>query len=466
MDTSIPVDVVRRDLFPIALGIFLVALGAIAVAVFLYRRRRAAQLYFGVASFLYGARLVLDTATFQIIFPAPRRWAAIVWVITFLIGIPWILFLSEVVMIGWRKLVWWVLAVQLAIAVFGISALVSASDFGAARMANNIFVVLITVLFAVAVLLPGQPVGRELRVLRIGLVVMSAFVVYVNLVGAGFIRGNDNIEPLGFFLFLLTLAYVAASRSIKNDERLLAINKELQIAREIQRSILPQGPPNTSGLAIAARYLPMSDVAGDFYDFVPVSDTGIGILVADVSGHGVPAALSASMVKIAVRAQAQHAANPATVLAGLNNSLYGNMQGQFVTASYLFVDVAARQFAYSGAGHPPMLVWRATTKTVDVVEENGLFLGAFPSCTYIPFGSQYRPGDRFVLYTDGILEAANFHGEEFGRDRLSGVIAAHPHLDADALCDKVIDVVARWSSTRASSQQQDDLTLVIVDVER
>ena len=134
--------------------------------------------------------------------------------------------------------------------------------------------------------------------------------------------------------------------------RLREIQRELETARQIQFSILPEKTPKMAGVDIAARYIPMSSVAGDFYDFIAVDEQHLGILVADVSGHGMPAALIASMLKIAFAAQTMHADNPAQVLQGLNQALCGKFQHQYVTASYAFVDMEKRTLTYAGAGHP------------------------------------------------------------------------------------------------------------------
>jgi len=128
----------------------------------------------------------------------------------------------------------------------------------------------------------------------------------------------------------------------KLAQQLLAIQKELETARLIQQSILPQTVPQIDGLDIAARYIPMTSVAGDFYDFIVVDNKRVGILIADVSGHGMPAALIASMLKIALAAQSPHADDPAQVLKGLNRALCGKFQHHYVTAAYVFVDMEKR----------------------------------------------------------------------------------------------------------------------------
>src|SRR5450631_3262105 len=145
--------------------------------------------------------------------------------------------------------------------------------------------------------------------------------------------------------------------------QLLYLNSELEMAREIQLSILPHETPQLKGLEITARYMPMSSVAGDFYDFIIVNEKQLGILVADVSGHGLSAALIASMLQVALAGQFAHASDPALVLAGLNQALRGKFQHHFVTAVYVFVDIEKESMSYAGAGHPPLLLWRRSTQS-------------------------------------------------------------------------------------------------------
>jgi phosphoserine phosphatase RsbU/P len=151
--------------------------------------------------------------------------------------------------------------------------------------------------------------------------------------------------------------------------QLLSINHELEMARQIQLSILPRETPKIKGLDIAARYVPMSSVAGDFYDFIVVDEQHLGVLVADVSGHGLPAALIASMLKVALAAQFTHASDPARVLGGLNQTLWGKFSHHFVTAAYLFVDMEKNSMSYSAAGHPPLLLWHRSTGSASEVTE-------------------------------------------------------------------------------------------------
>jgi sigma-B regulation protein RsbU (phosphoserine phosphatase) len=245
--------------------------------------------------------------------------------------------------------------------------------------------------------------------------------------------------------------------------QLLDINNELEMAREIQLSILPQELPRIPGLEIVARFIPMSSVAGDFYDFIVVDEKHVGILVADVSGHGLPAALIASMLQVALAAQSPHAFDPARVLAGLNHSLCGKFKHHFVTAAYIFVDMDKNSMRYAGAGHPPLLLWRASAGCASEVLENGLLLGLFPNATYSLIEIPLEPGDKAVLYTDGILETRSLSEDEFGSARFKTFLESNYKLKADEFVDLLLHELKSWSGRPKGDGQQDDITVVMVD---
>jgi len=245
--------------------------------------------------------------------------------------------------------------------------------------------------------------------------------------------------------------------------QLLALNTELEMARQIQLSILPHSIPKLAGLDIAAHYLPMTSVAGDFYDFIQVDDKHIGILIADVSGHGLPSALIASMLQVALTGQAGHASEPDKVLLGLNRALCGKFTHNFVTAAYVYVDLENNRMRYGGAGHPPMLQWRNSTGKATQVLENGLVLGIIDETNYEALEFPLEPGDRYVLYTDGILEAANSAQEQFGADRLMSFMKNHKHLEAEPFSQTLLEDLSGWSNQTVDQGQQDDITLLVID---
>jgi len=241
--------------------------------------------------------------------------------------------------------------------------------------------------------------------------------------------------------------------------QLKTIRTELETARRIQMSILPQQMPKIAGLEIAARYIPMTEVAGDFYDFIVVDEKRLGTLVADVSGHGMPAALISSMMKIALAAQAPNASDPAAVLAGLNKALCGKFQGHFVTAAYIYIDTEARTIRYAGAGHPPLVLKGRSSAEATEALENGLFLGAFEHAAYSALELPFPEGTWAVLYTDGVPETASPSGEEFAGERLKTFAAANDGLAPDKFIDGLLAELARWSS---NAEAEDDVTILAV----
>jgi len=245
--------------------------------------------------------------------------------------------------------------------------------------------------------------------------------------------------------------------------QLIAINNELEIARQIQLAILPKETPMIQGLEIVARYIPMSSVAGDFYDFIVVDEKHLGILIADVFGHGLPSALIASMLQSAFAAQSAHASDPVRVLSELNRALFGKFRSHFVTAAYIFLDMEKSSVNYAGAGHPPLLLWRKSSGSVVEVLENGIFLGPFHNSTYSAVPLSLEAGDRIILYTDGIVEAKNSSREEFGMERLKEMVEENHALPADRFADAVLDGVACWSETISGPSQSDDITLLAID---
>ena len=245
--------------------------------------------------------------------------------------------------------------------------------------------------------------------------------------------------------------------------QLVEINTELEMARQIQLSILPSSTPKITGMDIVARYIPMTSVAGDFYDFIVVDERHVGILIADVSGHGLPAALIASMLQVALTAQARHVSEPGKVFAGLNQALCGKFQHNFVTAAYVYVDLEKNIMNYGGAGHPPLLLWRKSTGSSSQLIENGLVMGQFEEATYDSLQIPIEPGDRFFLYTDGILETCNPAQEEFGTDRFMQFMDTNNKLPAGPFADALLLELARWLEQPPGEGHKDDISLLAVD---
>ena len=451
----------REDAVGFALGSALVVAGLLTIgAIAFVRRRTAAPWWLGIFALLYGARLLIRTDTLRAaVEVAPGLWDYAESAITYVVPLPLILFVRSVSS-EWRRVSTWSAA---GVAVFAAGAI--ASDLilqrpDAAKVPNNLIAVVFMIGLLVWVFRRGLPRTRELRTVRIGVAAFSLTALADNLRGVHAIDfPGPELEPFGVIVTVACLGTLVAWRVIGDARRLVVIDRELSIARDIQSSILPQAMPSLAGVTVAARYRPMTAVAGDFYDFVEMGDERLGVLVADVTGHGVPAALIASMVKVALASQHERADRPAEVLAGINRALCGRLGGQYVTAAYLFVDAAAGVIRYAAAGHPPMLHAAARLPGIQRIEQNGLLLGFVEGAAYEDVEMRLDGSDRFLLYTDGLIEAADRTDDLFGIERVERTLATASTLAPEAAADAVLAAMDAWSGMPPS----DDLTIVLVE---
>jgi len=461
----------RWELLNIAAAVMLLSFGTVAIVLFLSRRktRELTLIYFGLFCILYGLRLLttLQTIQFSLGF-SPAFWLYLNWVITGTIILPFGLFLHQVAPERFRRFFGWLIIFQAAFAVWAILGAALRVSLKTLFLSNNLMVLGIFLASALFLVFgprsagPHKPVSRGMVVFMTGFSIWLLFILQANLLGLKILKGL-NVEFVGLLVFVGCLGYVTASLSFAKEESLLNLNKELEIARQIQASTLPKEVPRIAGLEVAARYVPMSAVAGDFYDFLAVDERRVGILVADVTGHGVPAALIASMLKVAFAGQAENAKEPARVLAGLNRALCGKFEEHFVTAAYVFLDLEKGVMRYAGAGHPPLLLAPRASEEVRAIEENGLMLGLFPEAEYASLEIALQTGDRCLLYTDGLFEAMNAGQEEFGKARLAQFLNSHRGDSAARLSAALLEEIGRWSGHSDGRRQEDDITLLVLD---
>lgn len=435
------------------LGAAFAATGLVAAAVAAIRRQRVSLLiYFALFALLYGVRMWMQTRLASLIFGGSSSFFRMQTAINYIVPVPAFLFFDTAGFL--RRKIRIVTYSFFAVLAFLTLATLITGPSNFYQQTNNVLVIVALILL-ITEPMRGLSPGRDFIIARRGILIFGAFALWDNL--SIFLPFRlPRIEPFGFIALLASLGYVAAWQSMKRDEQLSEIKKELEVARRIQLSILPPEFPTSGMFQIAARYIPMTSVAGDFYDYVVADDSRAGLLIADVSGHGVPAALIASMVKLAATSQRSHANDPAKVLLGMNSALHGNTQNQFVTAAYLYLDAQAHEFRYSAAGHPPMLLLR--DGKVTEIAENGLMLAAFDFATYDALAQPLRPRDRLLLYTDGIVEAANAAGEFFGQENLSKLLVDTTAFTAHQAADHIIHSVQNWSTS-----QDDDLTVLVCD---
>jgi phosphoserine phosphatase RsbU/P len=446
-------QVFRHDGPSLFFGAMIMAVGLVAALFSTIRRKHDPILiYLAFLAGLYGLRMWMQSGILFLIMQGWSFYPRVSSAIDYVVPIPAFLFLNAAGFLH-RKTRNALYGVGVVLCLLALGTLA----VGPQHIFYQINAVLIIAALSTLVLIAMKrsSVNRDAVVIRRGLLILAGFVFWENFRSLLGIFA-PNIEPIGFLAFLVSLGYVAARQTLQRDLQLSEIQKELEVAKRIQLSILPGEFPKSANFRVAARYVPMTSVAGDFYDFVVADDKQAGLLIADVSGHGVPAALIASMVKVAATSQRANAGDPAGLLAGMNSVLCGNTQDQFVTAAYVHLDSKSRTLQYSAAGHPPMLLLR--NGQVTEIAENGLILAAFDFAAYTNATRALEPGDRLLLYTDGVIEAANAGGDFFGHNALSALLRQTAELPPSGAASRIISAVGQWAAS-----QEDDLTVLICD---
>jgi sigma-B regulation protein RsbU (phosphoserine phosphatase) len=243
-------------------------------------------------------------------------------------------------------------------------------------------------------------------------------------------------------------------------------NTELAIAAEIQQSFLPDTIAQIEGYEIAARSVMAKEVGGDFFDViplevVPIGKGQLGVMIADVSGKGIPAALFMALSRIVVRVNATwYGRRPEAAIRDANTIIANDSKsGMFVTLFYGFLDSDNRTLTYVNAGHNPPLHFRAADGTLEELAATGIAMGVIDDAEYSQVNVQMVPGDVLVLYTDGITEAENTALEMFGVERLEKIILASHQVSANDLSQEILDAVKAFTGDHP---QSDDITLMVI----
>ncbi len=257
--------------------------------------------------------------------------------------------------------------------------------------------------------------------------------------------------------------YDSMRRQIEDQFRELrekeVLERQLRTAREVQQQLLPRETPRLEDLELHGRVVPARDVGGDYFDFLPVSPGRVGVVVADVSGKGVPAALLVAGIQASVRALSSAEASPSELQTRVNEILYRSSgSSRYATFLLGFYETASKTFCYSNAGHhPPIRVRDGQVAALEPV--SGFPIGMFEATTYDENHARLEPGDLLAMYTDGLVEAPNGDEEEFGEDRLCRLLREHSGSPLEQISSAVLEELATW---RGDLDAHDDATLVLV----
>jgi len=269
---------------------------------------------------------------------------------------------------------------------------------------------------------------------------------------------NDDLEVL----MLLASQVAIIIEKVMLHEQLIEkkrLQGQLEVARQVQLELLPAHDPELPGYDISAYNFPTEEVSGDYYDWVRIYDDEIGIVVADVSGKGVPAAILMAFLRSSLRA-ATHIGYATNVsLSKVNYLLWESIErNQFVTAFHAILDASNRTLSYSNAGHNPPLLLNSKGEA-SFIEYGEQPLGMFPDTRYHQYHLLLEPGDIMVIYTDGVTEASNPDGVEFGRDRLVQAVKDNYARPARELIASLEMAVLEWTANRGAT---DDVTFFVI----
>ena len=291
--------------------------------------------------------------------------------------------------------------------------------------------------------------------LRVGSEVIGAFNVESD--------EPDAYEPedLELLMTFASQAAVAIERTRLHAEVLetRSLEEELSIGQRIQRTFLPERDPKVPNFDIAGANYSSGLVGGDYYDYVRITEGQLGIVVADVSGKGIPAALIMAAFRASLIAEVRNNYAIRTIFAKVNKLLWESVEvDRFVTAIYGVLDINARRFTYVNAGHNPGLLYRGATDTFDSLDSTGPLLGTLETATFKEKQVEIRRGDVLALYTDGITESMDEAKELFGEDRLRDVIRSRKEGSAAEIVRGIRETVGAFSG----GESDDDLTVVVI----
>ncbi len=293
----------------------------------------------------------------------------------------------------------------------------------------------------------GQPIG-----------VLSAF--------SRSVKGIFTSEFTELFKSMAGQVGVAWRNSQQTEELIAAKEheRELQIAKTIQLGLLPTETPDIKGVSLAGICVPARQVGGDYYDFLYQSNEALDLVIADVSGHNIGAALIMAETRTFIQAKAKSLPSASGIMEALNEFFYKDLTHAelFITMFYLKYNAKTRRLSYASAGHNPPLVWRVDTRTCDRLDAEGLILGIKTDVIFEEKEEQLYPGDILLLYTDGITEAENRAGDFFGEERLFATLNEHHTESSQVIIDTLLSQARIFTGIQ---NFKDDVSLVVMRVE-
>lgn len=277
--------------------------------------------------------------------------------------------------------------------------------------------------------------------------------------------GADDflLKPLNEKELVARVLSLLRLKSVHSElyERNLQLKKELDIAKRVQQFIIPKDFSNIQYPVVSGLYLPIEDIGGDFFDCYQLPDDKYGFLIADVTGHGIPAALVMTMAKMIFNIYSTRYNSTSKLFSMVNSQMDGLLlDTQYITSFFVIYDNKTKTINFSNAGHTRALYYRAAKKKVIALDTNGFFIGLSKTNTYEEKKLSVEPGDKLLLYTDGITEIKNYDGEELGETRLAQFISDKSGISGERFCKALLEEVKSFTPLE---NRVDDIALLNIE---
>ncbi len=310
----------------------------------------------------------------------------------------------------------------------------------------------------------GSPLASLLEQRRIRLILplkdakhLLGFVALTDKV-VGYRYSSEDINLMGVLSNQMVTALTNARLYVESLER-MRLQEEVTMARQIQLDLLPSEPPCYDCLSVSAHSTPSRTVGGDFYDFIPIGDQRLGIVIADASGKGMPAALMIAQIQAIIRSEVNNGSPISTMLKNMNQQiLRASSADKFATLFYGELDLECGKFSYANAGHNYPFLVRAEG-SVELLKTGGMIIGALPKVEYESCAVQLQPNDIVFLFTDGLSEALDADEREYGEDRIRELVLSHRADDPQTIVDQVLNDLHTYDPTYPP---RDDTTIVAI----
>ncbi|MBN1531295.1 MAG: SpoIIE family protein phosphatase [Spirochaetes bacterium] len=464
--------IVKDDIFKFSIGIVFIILGLLVLFYYITRMRRrwddfeaggSIFIFFILASLFIGLGTIADTRIKELIVEAPLAWlymrlAGVYIFVSAITG-----FIYQTFQTRFHRAI-----LVFVIAYFSYSVLsLSLALAGLVPVMATILPFNIMVLAGISVLIliianTFWKGNRESYLFVFGILVFIATGIRDSLVDMGMLPRYGFIQHWGMLVFVLSIGVIVVYRIVDFNRRYYGYTYEMRLARQIQMSVLPAENPDLREMTVATVYMPMVSVGGDFYAFRHMEGGRLGILISDISGHGVPSALISLMAKVIFDYESGSTEDPALLLEGMNRRLRQQMEGNFLTAGYLVIDPGEGRALFASAGHPPLMVWRGGLGVIEEFKPRGRVIGYFDELSCATREMAIGRGDKIIMITDGLLEARNIDGEQFGNGSFQRFIRERGGLPASQFAGALTARMREW--ILPEKRFEDDVTVVVIDI--